>query len=327
VLFPVQSRVRRRLVALTAVPLLVLGLAACGEEEPSETETGSAGVEGVEVTGEVGQEPEVTIDGPLELEQTTTEVVHEGEGNEVVEGEQALLHLYVANGTSGEKALATYDQGAPAAFQMSEDQIFRSVVDATVGQTVGSRIVVAAVPADAFPQGAPQFGLEAEDNVVFVVDVMSVQPTEVLDAPEGEAGDVPEDLPTVVEADGEVTGIEFADAPAKPANRLQVHTLVEGDGPEVREASLVTFDYLGQVYGREKVFDESYSSEPRTFAVGVGGLIKAWDEAIVGATRGSRLMIIAPADVAYGEQGSPPNIPGGATLAFVVDILGVDPAA
>lgn len=318
---------RRRLVALSVLFLLLLGVAACGEDTGSgEEKTGSAGISGVEVAGEVGEEPEVTIDGPLELEETATEVLETGDGNEVVEGEQALLHLYLANGTTGEKALATYDQGVPASFRMSEQELFKSVVDATVGQTVGSRILVAAVPADAFPQGAPQFDLGPEDNVVFVVDVMSVEPTEALEGPEGEPVDVPADLPTVTEQGGEVTGIDFAGTPKRPSKELQVVTLIEGDGPPARDDSLVTFDYLGQVYGTDKVFDESYSSEPRTFPVGIGGLIKAWDEGLVDAKRGSRLMIIAPPDVAYGEQGSPPDIPGDATLTFVIDILGVDPA-
>lgn len=318
---------RRRLVALSVLPLLLLGVAACGEQVGTgEQETESAGITGIEVTGAVGEPPEVAIDGPLELDETTADVLETGDGNEVVEGEEALLHLYVANGTTGEKALATYDQGVPAKFRMSEQELFRSVVDATVGQTVGSRIVVAAVPADAFPQGAPQFGLGPEDNVVFVVDVISVEPADALEGPEGEPVDVPADLPTVTETGGEVTGIDFSAAPKEPSKELQVVTLIEGDGPPARDDSLVTFDYLGQVYGTEKVFDESYSSEPRTFPVGIGGLIKAWDEGIVDAKRGTRLMIIAPPDVAYGEQGSPPDIPGNATLTFVIDILGVDPA-
>jgi peptidylprolyl isomerase len=316
---------------LTVVPLLLLATAACGEDSGDDggTDTAAAGLEGLEVSGEFGAAPEVTVDKPLDLEETQSEVLVEGDGNPVVEGEQALLHLYVANGTSGEKALATYDQGVPASFQMSEAQLFKSVVDATVGQPVGSRVVVAATPEDAFgPQGAPQFQLTGKDDVVFVVDIMSVEPTEVLEGPEGEtSSDVPGNLPTVEEKAGEVTGISYDQAATDPAKDLQVVTLVEGEGPEVRDDSLVTFDYLGQVYGGDQVFDESYSSEPRTFAVGVGGLIKAWDEAIVGAKQGSRLMIIAPPDVAYGEQGSPPSIPGNATLTFVVDVLGVDTAS
>ncbi len=323
---------RRRLVALTVVPLLLLSsLAACGEDSSGGGETDSAEqpIAGLEVSGEYGAAPEVSVEEPLDVEETQSEVLVEGDGNEVVEGEQALLHLFVANGTNGDKALATYDQGVPAAFQMSEDQLFKSVVDSVVGQGVGSRVVVVAPPEEAFgAQGAAQFNLTGDDDVVFVVDVMSVAPTEVLDGPEGEPNpDVAADLPTVEEKDGEVTGISFADAPKQAPKELQVVTLVEGDGPEVRDASLVTFDYLGQVWGKDDVFDESYSSEPRTFPVGIGGLIKAWDQAIVGANRGSRLLIIAPPDVAYGAQGSPPNIPPNASLAFVVDVLGVDEAA
>jgi peptidylprolyl isomerase len=325
------NSVRRRLVALTVVPLLLLGTAACGEDssEGGGSSTASAeSIEGLEVTGEFGAAPEVSVDEPLDLEETQSEVLSEGEGNPVVEGEQALLHLYVANGKNGEKALTTYDQGVPAPFQMSEAQLFKSVVDATVGKNVGSRVVVAATPEDAFgPEGAPQFKIDGKDDVVFVVDIMSVQPTEVLDGPEGEkADDVPADLPTVEEKDGQVTGIDFAKASKQPPKELEVVTLIEGDGPPARDDSLVTFDYLGQVYGTDKVFDQSFDSEPRPFPVGVGGLIKAWDEGLVDAKRGSRIMIIAPPEMAYGEQGSPPTIPGNSTLTFVVDILGVDPA-
>jgi peptidylprolyl isomerase len=322
--------VRRRLVALTAVPLLLLVTAGCGQDDGS-TDSGAAGgaIAGLEVSGEYGEAPEVTVEEPLDLAETRSEVLVEGEGNEVIKGEQALLHLYVANGSNGKKALTTYDQDVPAAFQMSEDQLFKSVVDAAVGQPVGSRVVVAAVPKDAFgEQGNEQFGIDGKDNVVFVVDVMSVSPTKVLKGPEGEQNtDVPDALPSVEEKGGEVTGLDFADAPNKAPEELEVVTLIEGEGPEVRDDSLVTFDYLGQVWGSKEVFDESYSSQPRTFPVGIGGLIKAWDEAIVGAKRGSRLLIVAPPEMAYGEQGSPPAIPADATLAFVVDVLGVDPAA
>jgi peptidylprolyl isomerase len=323
--------VRRRLVALTAVPLLLLGTAACGDNSGaggSETQSAGDSIKGLQVSGDFGTAPKVTVDKPLKLEKTESEVLTKGKGNPVVENEQALLHLYVANGTTGDKALTTYDQGVPAAFQMSEAQLFKSVVDATVGQPVGSRVVVAATPEDAFgAKGAPQFKLTGKDDVVFVVDVMSVQPKDVLDAPDGKtATNLPSGLPKVVEKGGKVTGLDFSKAAKNPPKKLQVVTLKQGDGPPVRKASLVTFDYLGQVYGSKKVFDQSYNAEPRPFPVGIGGLIKAWDEGLVGVKRGSRVLIIAPPDMAYGAQGSPPTIPGNATLAFVVDILGVDPA-
>jgi peptidylprolyl isomerase len=324
--------VRRRLVALTVVPILLFGTAACGDDsggEGTDTPSGDT-IAGVEVSGEFGKAPEVTIDKPLKLDETQTQVLETGDGNPVVEGEKALLHLDLVNGTTGEDAFSTYEQGSPYPLeQVSEDQFFPAVVKAIVDKPVGSRIAVAAVPSDGFGKaGNPQMKIGAKDNVVFVVDIVSVEPTEVLDGPEGDkAADIPQDAPTLTEKDGAVTKLSFAKAPKKPSDKLQVIPLIEGEGPEVRDDSLVSFDYLGQVYGTNTVFDESYSREPVPFPVGIGGLIKAWDESLVGVKRGSRLLIIAPPSLGYGEQGSPPKIPGNATLAFVVDILGVDEPA
>ena len=85
----------------------------------------------------------------------------------------------------------------------------------------------------------------------------------------------------------------------------------------------MTFDYIGEVYKAQKPFDESYSGEPLTFAVGAGSLIPAWDEGLIGIKEGSRVMIISPPDKGYGDQGSG-NIPPKSTLVFVLDVLGVD---
>ena len=100
--------------------------------------------------------------------------------------------------------------------------------------------------------------------------------------------------------------------------------LIEGEGEPVQAGDSVTFDYLGQVYGTETIFDESYTTAPRTFTVGEGSLIKAWDEGLVGVEAGSRVMIIAPPEYGYGENGNPQaKIKGTDTLVFVVDVLGV----
>jgi peptidylprolyl isomerase len=325
--------VRRRLLALTVVPLLLFGAAACGEDAddagnggdtPSTAQTGKD-IPGVEVTGEVGTEPKVTVDAPLKIEETRSQVVTAGDGDPVVESEQALLHIYIANGTTGEKAAATYDQDVPLGVQVGEGQLWPGVLAAIVDQPVGSRVTVAAVPEDAYgAQGAEQLQLGGEDNVLFVVDIMSVEPTDILDGPEGEKQQAAGKLPTIEADGGDVTKLGFEDAAKKPSDQLEVVTLVEGDGPPARDDSLVTFDYLGQVYGTGKVFDESYSKQPVTFPLGVGGLIKGWDEGLVGVKRGSRVLVIAPPEYGYGEAGNPQaGIKGTDTLAFVVDILGV----
>ena len=247
-----------------------------------------------------------------------------GKGNPVQAGQEALLHIYLANGKTGKKAAATYDQGVPIDVKMDESALFKAVIDGLVGKPQGSRVAIAAPVKDIYgPQGAGQIGLKPADSVVFVVDIVSVPPKEVLDGPQGDKADVPSDIPGVEEKGGDVTGLDFSKAPKKPSDKLQVIPLTEGTGPAARAQSLVTFDYFGEVYGASKPFDESYSKQPVTFALGMNKLIQGWDKGLVGVKRGSRVMIIVPPDQGYGAQAQA-NIPANSTLVFVVDILGVD---
>lgn len=328
---------RRRLVALIVVPLLLT--AACGDdgsssspgasESPAESASVDTGepIEGVEVSGPFGEAPEVTVDSPLEVDETQSQVLELGDGSPAATGEGVLVHFSVFNARSGEKVGDTYDQ-QPLNAPLADGQLFTSFLTALEETPSGSRVVIASTPDQAYgPQGAPQLDLKADDPVLFVVDLLSTHPDQVLDGPEGETNsDVPENLPTVQEADnGDVTGIGFGDAPAEPGDELRVITLVEGEGPPARKASFVTFDYLGQIYGTQNVFDQSYNDQPRTFPVGVGGLIPAWDESLAGVKRGSRIMIIAPPESGYGAQGNAgAGIKGTDTLVFVLDVLGVD---
>jgi len=314
--------VRRRLLALTVVPLLLFGAAACGDGGSDSAKVEGDTIAGVKVSGEFGTEPKVEIDEPLDVKETQSQVITTGDGAEVQEGQQAILHVYLANGTTGEKSGATYDQGSPITVTMSEGQSFPALLDSVVGQPVGSRIAVVALPKDAYGEaGSKEAKLGPKDNVVFVVDIMSVP----LSGPEGKELDVPDDIPTIVEKEGNVTGFTWENAPAKPSNELQVIPLIEGEGAKVKAGDMVTFDYLGQVYGSDKPpFDESYSTSPRPFTVGAGQLIKGWDEGLVGLSAGTRVLVIAPPDFGYGPKGNPQaGIKGTDSLAFVVDILGV----
>ena len=314
---------QRRLFALLAALLMVLVTTSCGSGDS--TDAAEAGpLEAVTTEGTVGEELEVAYDGKVTAEEAETEVLEEGDGNPVEANSTILMHLYIGNGTSGKQSINTYEQGKAVSVRMSEDQLFKPVLDAVVGQKSGSRIAVAASVKEVWgAQGQPQLKLKASDTAVFIADIVSVEPVEVLDGPQGDEVAPPKDAPKVIEENGQVTGLDWSETPKKAPKELEVITLVEGDGPEVGAQEMVTFDYFGAVWGEKKPFDESFSREPTAFAVGVNSLIPAWDEKIPGLTRGSRVMIIAPPESAYGDQDQP-NIPGGSTLVFVVDVLGVD---
>lgn len=74
-------------------------------------------------------------------------------------------------------------------------------------------------------------------------------------------------------------------------------------------------------------FDSSYErSKPLTFKVGVGQVIKGWDEALLSMKIGGKQMLIIPSKLGYGPKGAGGGIiPPNADLVFFVELLSVQP--
>lgn len=73
------------------------------------------------------------------------------------------------------------------------------------------------------------------------------------------------------------------------------------------------------------VFDSSFErNNPIDFELGSGQVIKGWDQGLLGMCLGEKRKLKIPAKLGYGEQGSPPTIPGGATLIFDTELVGVN---
>jgi peptidylprolyl isomerase len=107
-------------------------------------------------------------------------------------------------------------------------------------------------------------------------------------------------------------------------SKLETKDLIVGTGAEAKAGQSVTVNYVGVLYHGGKEFDASWKrNEPFTFALGQGSVIKGWDQGVAGMKVGGRRELIIPAELAYGAQGSPPNIPPNAPLVFVVDLLAV----
>jgi peptidylprolyl isomerase len=303
---------------------MLLATAACGDGS-SKAEDDSQKIDGLTVSGKFAEEPKVEVDPAVKVKEPQTEVITEGDGNPVVANKKAMFNIYLAKGADGKKLYSSADQGTPTQVEMTDDQFFKVIIDGLVGKTQGSRVAMAATVKDIWGNGgAPQLQLKNSDTVLFVIDVLSVEPKDLIDGPDGDEVAAPATAPAVEESDGKVTGFDWSKAPKKAPTKLKVIPLVEGDGPEAEAGRLVTFNYYGAVWGKDKAFDSSYTrGEPVPFGVGVHGLIPAWDKVIPGLKRGSRVMIIAPASEAYGAQARP-GIPANSTLTFVVDVLGVD---
>ncbi|ONK56656.1 uncharacterized protein A4U43_C10F11290 [Asparagus officinalis] len=74
-----------------------------------------------------------------------------------------------------------------------------------------------------------------------------------------------------------------------------------------------------------KVFDSSFErGDPIEFTLGSGQVIKGWDQGLLGMCVGEKRKLKIPAKLGYGDQGSPPTIPGGATLIFDTELVSVN---
>ena len=99
--------------------------------------------------------------------------------------------------------------------------------------------------------------------------------------------------------------------------------LREGSG-EVCPGHGVTVQvhYTGTLCADGEKFDSSRDRPGNfSFTIGEGQVIKGWDQGVATMHKGEVAELYCRADYAYGEQGSPPKIPGGATLKFEVELL------
>lgn len=297
-----------------------LALTSCGNDDGGdEAAAASSEISNVSVSGDPGTAPEVTFDGEVKADEITSEVLTEGDGDEVESGDSVLSHIWIGNGFTKKKAYSTYDDKTPQLLTVDEKQLSKVFIEGFEGHTIGSRVLVAAPADEAFgDQGNPQLGIGNKDTVVIVIDLLSG----VADGPEGTESDAPSWAPTIKEKDDVPTGFDFTKTP-EPNKKLRSATLIEGDGATVEKGQTIVVNYLGQTYGGKKPFDESYSTgQPASFPIGTGGVIQGWDQTLVGTTVGSRVIMAIPPDLGYGDQGNPQaGIKGTDTLYFVVDVL------
>ena len=109
----------------------------------------------------------------------------------------------------------------------------------------------------------------------------------------------------------------------KTDSGLIYRTLTPGNGPSPGKSDVVKANYKGTLVGG-KVFDSSYDrGQPLEFSL--DGVIPCWTEGIQRMKVGEKAQFVCPFEIAYGDNGAPPAIPGGATLIFEVELLGFTP--
>ncbi|GAA1451512.1 FKBP-type peptidyl-prolyl cis-trans isomerase [Nocardiopsis tropica] len=286
------------------------------------------------VTGEVGEEPEVTFPESDPPDEEISGIVSAGSGeDELVRADDLVVANVVQYQWTGPgegelaEGMSSYETGAPDLIRM--EQMPEQISEVLVNQPVGSRAVYVMPPltedeqaqAEAAGQAAPAGASVLVIDLVNSFNKGSVVPGE-------QSTDGGDGLPVVTQEGHSEPTIEFPEDAEAPED-LEVVPLIEGTGDEVEEGEQVIVQYTGVRWeaddnGEHPSFDSTWSrgGDPFDTTIGAGAVIEGWDEGIVGQPVGSRLLLSVPADMAYGAtEEETMGAPAG-PLVFVVDVLG-----
>ncbi|MCW2796196.1 MAG: Peptidyl-prolyl cis-trans isomerase [Nocardioides sp.] len=291
--------------------MLLASLTACGSDNGSSSST-YEGLDAVTITGDFGKVPTVDWKGEMTTGDVGVKTLVKGDGVAVKTGDKILTNIWIGNGYTQQKTFTTYDD-KPQVLTV-DDKLSKPFVEAFANQTIGSRVAITASASDLFGDaGNPQLQIANKDTVLVILDLMEVYTApKPVDVGKGK-------LPGLILKKGEPTGLDFKGLPRPKANGDLLRSIVKvGKGKTVTSSMTVTANYLGQVYGAKKPFDESYSKKPVPFAL--TGVVQGWTLGLSGVKVGSRVLLEIPPDLGYGSQAQT-NIPADSTLYFVIDII------
>ncbi len=316
-------------------------LSGCAGGSPTADSAGAdclapgAASKAVTVSGETGSDLKLDSKTPVNAKEMQRSVLTEGEGDVVKDGETISVSMTMFNGANGDVM-----QQLPAApVPFSKDQLIGWAYEGFRCAVPGQQIAIVAPYAEMFGDTkAADTGvsdLTEKDSIVLIMEFGekgedtgatgepgTLEPSELLKKAEGTAKPAPEGFPTVkLDKDGAPTITMPKDA--KAPEKLEVATLIEGDGETVEPGDRVYVNYRGVIWRTGEEFDSSWKNgQPANFTT--TGVIGGFQKALEGQKVGSQIISVVPAeDGGYGAAGlekmghQPDDV-----MVFVLDILG-----
>lgn len=329
---------RRRSLLLAALPAGLVTLAGCGDGKSDSSKASASPsptasvpppkiVEGPlpAITAGTGFNQKPTVaKGPGEpSENLAVKTVIAGSGKTIAENDFIQANYLGQIWSSAKVFDNSYDRNRPIVIQLAQGSVIDGWRYALTGKKVGSRVEMAVPPKWGYgTSGNSQAGIKGTDTLVFVVDVLdsfnSKSSSQGKPVPQNDAA-----LPKVgTNTDGKAPSIDIPKT--DPPKNLVSNYVLEGDGAEVKADQTILCQFKGVVWDGGKTFQQTYDSGRLSqFSVEqMKQVVAGLAQGVTGKKVGSRVMIVVPPDLAYGDN--PPSggvVKKGATLVFSVDIL------
>jgi len=281
----------RRLVAACVAAVLLAGCSAVMAPAPD-----------VLVTGDPGSRPTLTYVTPLAVSKAVHQVVWQGTGDQLVDGEPVLVDFWLEDASNATVVKESYSS-SPTPRPLTVEDLGKDLYDTLHGQRVGARLL----------QISPAPGSGAANYpTVTVLDVLATRAAGDPVAPR-------EGLPTVtLGGDGSPS---ITASTAAPPTDLVTQPLVRGAGAQVADGDTVTVQYTGFAWATGAPFESTWTNRsPVSFDL---AMVPAW-ASLVEQPVGSQVMLVVPPTYPLGATQSEEL--KGQTIVFVIDILATGPA-
>ncbi|MCF3134788.1 FKBP-type peptidyl-prolyl cis-trans isomerase [Streptomyces olivochromogenes] len=328
---------RRRSLLLAAVPAGLATIAGCGDDDKSASSKASASpsvsaapppkiVEGplpaITAGTKFNEKPTVAKGTGQPAENLAVKTVIAGSGRTVAENDFIQANYLGQIWATGKVFDQSYDR-SPLVLQLAKGSVIDGWRYALAGKKVGSRVEMAVPPTLGYgKEGNAQAGIKGTDTLVFVVDLLNA-----FNSKSSATGKpVPQTdtaLPKVgTNTDGKAPSIDVPKA--DPPKKLVSNYVLEGDGAALKADQAILCQFKGVVWESGKPFEQTYTTGRLSqFSLEqMQQIVKGLSQGLVGKKVGSRVMIVVPPDLGYGD--TPPSggvIKKGSTLVFSVDIL------
>ncbi|MBE0661237.1 MAG: FKBP-type peptidyl-prolyl cis-trans isomerase [Bacteroidales bacterium] len=250
-----------------------------------------------------------------------------GSGASFKIGDRIKAHFIIST-VNGSQLYSTYDQGQPMEVEIGKDFDNDGITEAIETMKKGTKATVI-VPSNL------AFGREGRGEMVppYTTMVYEVEITEHTTQEQYQKQQQQKELEMKQQEEASRTGekaniqkyMQDNNLSGTPtASGLYYIEQVKGTGAKAEAGKKVTVHYTGRLLDGSK-FDSSVDrGEPFEFQLGMGQVIKGWDEGVAMMNVGSKALLIIPFEIAYGSRAMGAGIPAYSTLVFEVELLGVE---